>query len=74
MSASLVNMFYIFLTLFVVCLGYKWLTKDFDYFEKIGIPFERPVPLAGNMLDIILQRRSLIELTRKSYENYKKSK
>jgi hypothetical protein len=58
----------------LVWLAYKWSIDNHDYFEKLGINFEKPKPLAGNMLDIALQRQSMIEVTRAGYKNFKKSK
>jgi hypothetical protein len=63
---------YIFAVL--LCLLYKWATSDFDYFEKLGVPFEKPLPLVGNLLDLVLQKRSSVDIYRSSYEKFKNSK
>lgn len=46
----------------------------FDYFKKIDVPFEKPLPVFGNMLKLLLQKESIIEITQKSYEKFKESK
>jgi hypothetical protein len=63
---------YIFAVL--VWLLYKWSTSGFDYFEKLGIPFEKPLPLVGNLLDLVLQKRSSLDIYRSSYEKFKNFK
>lgn len=52
--------------------AYRWLTKDHDYFEKIGIAFDKPFPLVGNTLNLVLQKESVIGITEKQYQKFKK--
>lgn len=65
---------FLLLILFLVWLAYKWSIDGQDYFEKLKLPFEKPLPLVGNMMDIVLHRQSLIDITRRSYDKYKSSK
>lgn len=55
-------------------LFYKWSVDNLDYFDKIGIPYEKPLPLVGNYLGFITQTSNIVDMTRKSYNNFKKSK
>jgi cytochrome P450 family 9 len=64
----------LWLTLLLILLAYKWLTSDHDYFKKINIPFEKPLPLVGNLLKIMLQKESIVEITTKSYYKFKHNK
>lgn len=60
--------------LLVVYLLYKWSTSKFNYFAKAGVPFEKPWPLVGNVLNVVLQRESIIDLVNRSYYKFKGSK
>lgn len=53
---------------------YKWLTSDHDYFEKLGIPYEKPWPIFGNNLKLIFQKESLNDIIDRSYKKYKNLK
>lgn len=55
-------------------LVYKWSVSNFDYFEKIGLEYEKPLPLVGNMLNLVIGKQSIIDLTKGGYEKFKKSK
>lgn len=37
----------LYLGVLALYLIYKWATSTYDYFEKQGIPFRKPVPLLG---------------------------
>lgn len=65
---------YLYLAVFVLWLVYKWLTKDLDYYEKLGVPHEKPVPLFGNMWQFFLKKESVIEIVSRNYEKFKKAK
>lgn len=62
------------LVLFFSWLFYKWSVKNLDYFKKIGVPYEKPLPLFGNALPVLLKKQSFIDVTRKSYYNFKNSR
>lgn len=64
----------LWLVLLLVYFLYKWSTSKFDYFAKVGVPFEKPLPLFGNALSVVLQRESLIDLINRSYYKFKNSK
>ncbi len=65
---------FLWIVLLFLYLLYKWLTASDDCFEKIGIPFEKPLPLVGNILTMILGRESLIDITKRSYYKFRGSK
>lgn len=65
---------YLLLFAVFVWLFYKWSVNTFDYYEKLGVPYEKPIPLFGNMLNLVLGKQSMVELTQNSYDNFKKSK
>lgn len=58
----------------ILWLFYRWLVKDLDYFEKLGVPFEKPLPFFGNMLDFVLQKKSLVQLMGKKSLKFKNAK
>lgn len=41
---------------------YKWATSNHDEFEKRGLPYEKPLPLVGNNLGLILNKVSFHKL------------
>jgi len=62
------------LVLLFLWLFYKWSVNNLKYFEKIGVPYDKPLPLFGNTLNILMKKESFIDLTRKSYYNFKESR
>jgi cytochrome P450 family 9 len=61
-------------TLFSHCVADLQVVHTFDHHEKLEIPFEKPIPLFGNMLNLVLKKQSLVAITQNSYDNFKKSK
>lgn len=45
----------------LVYLLYKWSTSTFDFFEKQGIPFRKPLPLVGNNGSMFLKSVSILD-------------
>lgn len=48
--------------LFLLCLSiffFILLRKNKNYWKWRGVPFEKPLPLVGNMLDVLLMRRNM---------------
>lgn len=64
----------LWIVLLLVFLLYKWSTSKFDYFAKVGVPFEKPLPFVGNGLNVVLQRESIIDLVHRQYKKFKGSK
>ncbi|KAJ6645883.1 Cytochrome P450 9e2 [Pseudolycoriella hygida] len=64
----------LWIVLVLAYLFYKWSTKHHDFFAKQGVPFEKPIPLLGNTINLILQRESIVCLTKRNYYKFKGSK
>jgi hypothetical protein len=64
----------ILFVLVIFWLVYKWSVETFDYYDKIGIPYEKPMPLVGNMWKLVTQKESFVDITRESYRKFKKSR
>lgn len=61
--------FVILLSLTLLIL-YKWATKNYDFFEKIGIPYDKPFPLLGSQKDMILRRVSMYDNINSLYQRF----
>jgi len=68
------QMLFLLIVVVLLWLLYQWSTSKHDLFRKAGLPFEKPWPLVGNMLNVLLGKESVITVTQKSYDNFKKSK
>ncbi|XP_070507228.1 cytochrome P450 9e2-like [Chironomus tepperi] len=60
--------------LILVFVIYMWLTSDSDYYDKLGIPYEKPWPIVGNNLNILRQKESINDIMSRCYKKYKSSK
>lgn len=65
---------YFYIAIFVFWLLYKWLSSELDYFEKLGVPHEKPLPLVGNMLSFVLKKESLVALVDRNFKKFKKAR
>ncbi|XP_011193596.2 probable cytochrome P450 9f2 [Zeugodacus cucurbitae] len=54
-------------------LFYRWATQNFDFFEKRGIPYDKPVPVFGSLIDITLRRGSIFYTIKDLYNKNKES-
>ena len=43
----------------VVILLYAYLTSTHDYWRKRGVPYVKPLPLFGNIKDLVLAKRAM---------------
>lgn len=68
-----VKMFW-FLLLVFAYLAYKWSVSGYDYFEKKGLPFDKPWPLVGNMFGLVTAKESLVYSMQRRYRKFKQSK
>ncbi|XP_076763615.1 uncharacterized protein LOC143431015 [Xylocopa sonorina] len=50
---------------------YYYFTSTFDFWKARGVPGPRPIPLFGNMKDIIFRKVSLCDYTKDIYTEYK---
>ncbi|KAK1117081.1 hypothetical protein K0M31_017004 [Melipona bicolor] len=48
--------------------------RNFDFFEKRGIPYAKPVPFVGSMWEAFIQRQSFAEFIEKVYNSNPDSK
>lgn len=61
---------FIILLSIALFIFYKWATASFDYFEKIGLPYDKPFPLFGGQKDIILRRISMYDSVNNLYKRF----
>ncbi|CAO1441593.1 unnamed protein product [Diamesa hyperborea] len=64
----------LYLVIGVVFLFYKWATSTFDYFEKRGLPFRKPIPLFGNNLNVITRKMAMTDYLQMIYREFKDEK
>jgi hypothetical protein len=57
-----------------IYLFYKWSTSTFDYFEKLGIPFRKPLPLLGTNSNMFFDRKNFMEVLDMWYYEFKNEK
>ncbi|CAH1117829.1 unnamed protein product [Phaedon cochleariae] len=53
----------------VLLLLYKYLTRNFNYWQKRAVPFHKPIPLFGNFADVMLWKTSPYEWLKKQYDS-----
>lgn len=58
----------------VLALLYKWATANHKYFEKQNIAFEKPLPLVGNLWEVIQKRENYAETIQRFYAKFKHNK
>ena len=67
------------LILFVLIVGafylfYKWSTSTYDYFEKRGMVFSKPLMLVGSSIHMFTQKRSQAETSNNWYTEFRNEK
>ncbi|KAL7031685.1 hypothetical protein ACKWTF_007101 [Chironomus riparius] len=67
-------MLYLVLILAIIYLIYKWGTNTFDYFEKRGIKYNKPLFLVGSRLSILLKNSSMVDSVQKTYKEFRNEK
>ena len=50
-----------------VVLLYLYMTHTHSYWRKRGVPYVKPLPLFGNLKDVVLVRKTLGEVFRELY-------
>lgn len=55
-------------------LFYKWVIKNYDYFEKRGVPFAKPMFLFGSNTNMLFDKKSFPEVIEKWYNDLKHEK
>ena len=61
---------FMLLVVLVLCL-YLYLTRHFNYWNKRGIPFVKPLPLFGNLKEVVLQKNYIGSVLGEIYSEYK---
>ena len=41
---------------FLICLGYLYFTRNFNFWKKHGFPFLKHIPFVGNLKELLIQR------------------
>lgn len=52
------QIYWAFFILPILALLWKYLTKDHDFFKQLGIPFVKPYPFVGSLVQIMLFKKS----------------
>lgn len=55
----------------VLTIGYFYITRQYSYWEKKGVPFKRPHFLLGSFADMIMNRLSMSEMMVELYKDLK---
>ena len=63
-----------YLVIGIVYLFYKWATSTFDYFEKRGLSFKKPLPLFGNNMNVITRTMAMTDYLESIYREFKDEK
>ena len=63
--------FLIGITVFLIIIVYKYLSWNYDFWKKRGVPGPKPSVPFGNYGDVIFQRRSSPELLKDLHNEYK---
>jgi hypothetical protein len=64
----------VFLVSVALYLFYKWATATYDFFEKQGVPFNRPLPLLGSEFGVLLKKQPFVASLTNNYNKYKNDK
>lgn len=66
----------LFLCLIPVALYflYKWSTATFDYFEKQGFAFQKPLPLLGSDFHLFFKKQPMAVSLMNNYNKHKSEK
>jgi cytochrome P450 family 9 len=55
-------------------LFYKWATARYDYFEKQGIVFHKPLPLLGSDFGLLFKKIPFVDSLMLNYNLHKNDK
>ena len=64
----------IFLITVLIYIIYKWSTFTYDFFEKQGIPFRKPLPLFGSNINMLLKKKPFIDVLKEWYNEFENEK
>ncbi|KAL3269757.1 hypothetical protein HHI36_008817 [Cryptolaemus montrouzieri] len=66
-------MLWLVLLFFLVATLYIRILRNFDYWKKKNVPFEKPVPIFGNFLNVALGRQQVGAAIRQIYNKFDES-
>ncbi|PSN45875.1 hypothetical protein C0J52_19684 [Blattella germanica] len=55
----------------VIVLFYFYVTRNFNYWKKLGVPYAKPIPFFGNLKDVFLLKDFIGCLLKIFYDKYK---
>jgi len=58
----------------ILFLLYKLVTKNYDYFEKKGIPFAKPAFLVGSRTDLLFRNKPMTKFVKDLYDEFRDHK
>jgi len=58
----------------IIFLVHKFLSREYDYFEKKGIPFNKPKFIIGSRMDFIVRNKSLLAVMQDFYNEFRNEK
>lgn len=58
----------------LVYVFYKWSTATYDFFEKQGIPFRKPLPLFGTNINMVLKSKPFVDVLKEWYYEFENEK
>lgn len=58
----------------IIFLVHKFLSREYDYFEKKGIPFNKPKFIVGSRMDFIVRNKSLLAVMQDFYNEFRNEK
>lgn len=62
------------LVILAIILIYKWGTSTFDYFEKKGVPYNKPFFLIGSRSGMFWKQGSIVDFLSSLYNEFKDEK
>lgn len=60
------------LTIFIVI--YYLMTRKLNFFKDRGVNYIKPLPIVGNMLDVLRSKRNLPEILQSLYDKFPNSR
>lgn len=58
----------------IIFLVHKFLSREYDYFEKKGIPFSKPTFIVGSRTDFIRRNKSILTVMKEFYDEFRDDK
>lgn len=58
----------------ILIVTYYLLTRKLNFFKDRGVNYIKPLPIVGNMLDVVLAKRNLPDILQYFYDKFPKSR